>query len=105
MKSSLREQLEQLAQRPAAPQVVSGSPVDLELTMPIGIRIRRPIDAIKALRDCGLTLLEAKIAFESLAQRCSLILHLPGVSDLPALIAYLAECDITAVAVDQHAHA
>ena len=102
MRLSLREQFEQLAQRPAAPRILSGSPVEIELQVPRGVRMKRPIDTIKALRDCGLTLLEAKLAYETLLEQCELRLHLPGVSDVAGLQAFLAECGIASHQV-QHA--
>ena len=102
MKSSLRVQFEQLAQRPVAPRTASGSPVDLELTVPRSIRLTRPIDSIRALRDGGLTLAEAKSAYERLIVQCALRIHLPGVDNVSELRTLLAECGITATQV-QHA--
>ena len=94
-KSSLREQFEQLAQRPAAPRNLSGSPADLKLTVPQGVRMSRPVTAIKLLRDSGVTLLEAKRAYEALLGACELRVHLPAVTDASRLPADLAECGIT----------
>ena len=102
MKSSLREQFEQLAQRPAVPRTLCGSPADLRLTVPRGVRMSRPIDAITGLRDCGLTLREAKTAYETLLEQCELTLYVPGVSDILKLKAFLADCGITAEEL-QHA--
>lgn len=102
MKLSLKEQIEQLVQTPAAPRKLSGSALDIDLSVERGIRMRRPIDAIKALRDGGLTLSAAKRCYEDLLVACELRVHLPGVEDMPQLIAVLASCQITAKQV-QHA--
>lgn len=102
MNSSLRQLVEQLAQHPDVPPSVSGSPADLELTVPRGIRLHFPISAIKALRDSGLRLIDAKRAYERLLADCELRIHLPGVVDLPALQRELAGYGITATVV-QHA--
>ncbi len=96
MKLSLREQFEQLAQRPAEPRILSGSPVDLDLTVPRGVRMSRPIDSIKALRDGGISLFEAKSAYEALVRNCELRVHLPSVANVTKLKQFLAECGITA---------
>ena len=101
MTLSLREQFEQLARRPAEPRILSGSPVDFDLTVPRGIRMTRPIDAIKALRDGGISLIEAKSAYEALVQNCELRIHLPGVADRTKLKQFLAACGITAREVEQ----
>ena len=102
MKLSLREQLERLAQRPAAPRVLSGSPVTVRLEVPRGHRVPFRITIVKLLAHKGG--MGLKPAFDLLNERllveCEVVETLPGVENLPELIEELAKADVTATVVD-----
>ncbi len=102
MKLSLREQLEHLAQRRAAPRALSGSPVTVRLEVPRGHRLPLRITIIKLLGDQGG--MGVKPAFDFLNNRllveCNVIVTLPGVENLPELIEELAKADVTATVVE-----
>ena len=81
---------------------VLARPVTVKLTVSRGVRLGHPIPAIKALRDRGLTLLEAKTAYETMMTDCHLVIELPAVGDMAHLAAVLSGYGITATEV-QHA--
>ena len=85
MNLSFKEQFERAVQTPAAPRTYSGSPARFELRWERDFT--NTIDAIKALRDCGLTLHDAKEKIEELMARRVLVVDLPFVPDADALIA------------------
>ena len=100
MKLSLREQFEQLAQRPAAPRAVSGSPVTLDLSVPFGHRLPLRITIVKTLSQQGsLSIADAHAILHRLLVDCRAVETLPGVTDLPRLIDDLAKADVAAVVV------
>ena len=85
MASKLWEEFERTAHKPAVANNLSGSPARLELRWERDFT--NTIEAIKALRDCGLTLHEAKRQIEELMERRFLVIDLPYVPDVEALIA------------------
>ena len=101
MKSSLREQLEQLAQRPAAPLIVSGLPVTVDLRVPRGHRLPLRITIVKTLAQQGsLRISEAHALLHRLLVECHVVETLRGVADVPRLIEDLAKADVTATVVE-----
>ena len=70
-------------------------PANLRVVPP-GIRVPLRIEAILALKDCGLPLGEAKAAMETMLETCHVRVALPGVPDLGTLREFLAERDIAA---------
>ena len=89
MKSSFKEEFERAVRTPAAPRSYSGSPAKLELRWERNFT--NTIDAIKALRECGLSLADAKQQIEELMERRVLIVDLPFVPDVNALIARIED--------------
>ena len=93
-KSSFREEFERAVRTPAAPRDYSGSPARFELRWERDFT--NTIEAIKALRDSGLTLHAAKRQIEELMARRVLVVDLPFVADVDALIARIADTGATA---------
>jgi hypothetical protein len=98
MKSSLKEQFEQLEHIPAADRAPSGSPAvfTLRLAQPPGGGLPDTIPAMRALVRRGMDLLMAKRAIEALLQNAEVVVNLPMVEDPKVLAAALAEAGITA---------
>ena len=94
MKSSLREQFEQTAQDQGVSRPQSSSPERVELRWECNFH--NTIDAIKALRDCGLTLFDAKMKIEELMTHQMLVVDLPTVADKAGFIARIAAAGATA---------
>lgn len=95
MRRSLsKEEFERAVRTPAAPRDYSGSPARLELRWERNFT--NTIEAIKALRDSGLTLHEAKRQIEELMARRFLVVDLPFVPDVGALIARIDGTGATA---------
>jgi hypothetical protein len=98
MKSSLKEQFEQLARIPAADRAPSGSPAvfNLRLPRPPGNGLPDTIPAMRTLVRRGMKLLKAKQAVEALLEGQEVIVDLPAVEDPDLLSAELAEAGISA---------
>ena len=94
MSLSFRERFEQAVLTPAASRDYFGSPVQLELRWEA--EFTNTIDAIKALRDSGLSLHGAKQRIEELMATHFLVVTLPAVADLAALIDRLGKAGATA---------
>ncbi len=84
MKSLSKKEFERAVRTPAAPRDYSGSPARLELCWEKDFT--NTIEAIRALRDSGLSLQEAKQQIEELMARRFLVVDLPFVQDVGALI-------------------
>ncbi len=94
MTSSFKERFERAVRTPAAPRDYSGSPARFELRWERNFT--NTIEAIKTLRDCGLTLHEAKRQIEDLMACRFLVVDLPFVPDVDALIARIDGTGATA---------
>ena len=94
MRSSLREQFEATARDRGGNRPRSGSPERVELEW--DRNFHNTIDAIKALRDCGLTLLDAKRKIEDLMATGSLVVDLPAVENKADLIERINQTGATA---------
>ncbi len=88
MKLSLREKFEPAVQTPGASQPQSGSPERVKFWWTDDFH--DTIDAIKALRDCGLTLLDAKRKIEELMATKVLLVDLPAIGDETAFVERIA---------------
>jgi len=97
MKSSLKERFARLGPVQAVTLTGSGSPADLVLR-PNGKRLK-PVQAVTALAQRGLTLLRAKRAFELMAERGEAVVRLPTVESLPALASELAAAGVKAASL------
>ena len=101
MKLSLREQLEQAAQRPAVYPPVSGSPVTLRLEVPFGHRLPNRIPIVQMIAQQGS--MRTPDAFDimmRLLHECQVTETLRGVADVDRLIEDLAKADVTATVVE-----
>ena len=100
MKLSLREQVERLAQTPAAHREYSGSSVTLKLEVPVGHRIPLRIEIVRVMARHGIGVRDGHPLMLKLLSECQITVTLPFVENISSVVAELANADVTATLVE-----